>query len=101
MTISKTQVSYHRLGNSGLRISNPVLGAMGFGDEAWQSWVVNEDKALPVLKEAYDKGINSWDTANVYSNGASEKIIAKAISTYNIPRERLVIMTKCNGLVRG
>ena len=41
-----------------------------------------------------------WDTANVYSNGVSEEIIAKAIKKYNIPRQKLVIMTKCCGTVR-
>ena len=36
-----------------------------------------------------------WDTANIYSNGQSEALIGKAIHTYNIPRRKLVIMTKC------
>ena len=52
------------------------------------------------MKAAYDRGLNSWDTANVYSNGASEEIIGKAIKHYNIPRHKLVIMTKCCGTVR-
>ncbi|OLL24171.1 Versiconal hemiacetal acetate reductase [Neolecta irregularis DAH-3] len=67
---------------------------MSYGSDQWQDWVLNEDKSLPLLKAAYDKGINSWDTADVYSNGESERIIAKAIEKYNIPREKLVIMTK-------
>ncbi|KAL9607922.1 MAG: hypothetical protein Q9167_007211 [Letrouitia subvulpina] len=41
-----------------------------------------------------------WDTANVYSNGASEEIIGKAIKKYKIPRHKLVLMTKCCGTVR-
>ena len=57
-------------------------------------------KALPLLKAAYDRGINTWDTANVYSNGVSEEIIAKAITKYSIPRHKLVILTKCCGTVR-
>jgi aryl-alcohol dehydrogenase-like predicted oxidoreductase len=40
-----------------------------------------------------------WDTANVYSNGVSEQIIGKAIKKYNIPRHKLVILTKCFGVV--
>ena len=52
-------------------------------------------KALPLLKAAYDRGVTSWDTANIYSNGISEKLIAKAIKKYEIPRHKLVIMTKC------
>ena len=54
-----------------------------------------ESQALPLLKAAYDRGLNTWDTANVYSNGVSEEIIAKAIKKYNIPRHKLVILTKC------
>lgn len=94
-------VEYTRLGSSGLKISNPIVGGMSFGDSRWQEWVTEEAETLPILKAAYDKGINTWDTANVYSNGISEKIFAKAIKTYNIPRERLVIMTKCYALVGG
>lgn len=53
-------------------------------------------RALPILKHAYDCGINTWDTADVYSNGRSEEIIAKAIKEYNIPRSKLVILSKCH-----
>lgn len=95
MTDTEQKVEYSRLGSSGLKISNPIVGGMSFGDTRWQPWVTNEAETLPILKAAYDSGINTWDTANVYSNGVSEEIFAKAIKTYNIPRERLVIMTKC------
>jgi len=56
-------------------------------------------KSLPLLKAAYDRGLNTWDTANVYSNGVSEIIIGKAIKKYNIPRHKLIILTKCFGAV--
>lgn len=52
-------------------------------------------QALPLLKAAYDRGLNTWDTANIYSNGKSEEIIGKALKTYNIPRDKVVILTKC------
>jgi hypothetical protein len=52
-------------------------------------------QALPLLKAAYDRGLNTWDTANIYSNGVSEEIIRKAIQKYDIPRHKLVILTKC------
>ena len=94
------KASYRQLGTSGLRVSNPILGAMSIGDKRWMPWVIEEDEALPLLKAAYDRGINTWDTANVYSNGVSEEIIAKAIKHYDIPRHKLVIMTKCCGTVR-
>jgi aryl-alcohol dehydrogenase-like predicted oxidoreductase len=40
--------------------------------------------------------LNTWDTANVYSNGVSETIVGKAIRKYEIPREKVVVMTKCH-----
>ena len=69
---------------------------MSYGDEKWAGWVLNEDKSLPLLKAAYDAGINTWDTADVYSNGTSERIVKKAIEKYSIPREKLVILSKCH-----
>ncbi|EEB97867.1 hypothetical protein MPER_02722, partial [Moniliophthora perniciosa FA553] len=48
---------------------------------------------------AWDRGINTIDTANVYSNGESERIIAKFIKKYNIPRNQIIILSKCHHLV--
>ncbi|KAH7021474.1 NADP-dependent oxidoreductase domain-containing protein [Microdochium trichocladiopsis] len=89
-------MQYQRLGTSGLKISRVILGCMSFGNEKWEGspWVLPEAEALPLLKKAYDVGINTWDTANTYSNGRSESIIAKAMEVYQIPRSKLVIMTK-------
>ena len=89
------KMEYTRLGNSGLKISKVILGAMSFGSSQWQDWVLNEDEALPLLKHAYDVGLNTWDTADVYSNGRSEEIIGKALKTYDIPRSKVVILSKC------
>ncbi|KAK9383356.1 Aldo/keto reductase [Kockiozyma suomiensis] len=61
----------------------------------WQNWVLDEEEALPILKAAYDMGVTTWDTANLYSNGESEKIISKALKKYNIPRSKVQILTKC------
>lgn len=80
---------------------------MSYGSDTWADWVLNEDKALPLLKAAWDAGIQTWDTADMYSNvfspccsgliqGISEELVGKAIKEYNIPREKLVILTKCN-----
>jgi len=93
--IENTKAVYRRLGKSGLRVSVPILGAMSFGDPAWQPWILDEEASLPLLKAAYDKGINTFDTANIYSNGVSETIIGKAIKKYQIPREKVVILSKC------
>ena len=64
-SIGETKPEYRRLGNTGLLVSVPILGAMSFGDKKWQEWVIEEDEALPLLKAAYDRGLNTWDTANV------------------------------------
>ncbi|KAK5168365.1 uncharacterized protein LTR77_006935 [Saxophila tyrrhenica] len=98
-SINETKAEYKRLGNSGLRVSVPILGAMSFGSKEWQPWVIEEDEAFPLLKAAYDKGLNTWDTANVYSNGISEEIIGKAVKHYELPRNKLVILSKCYGYV--
>ena len=90
-------MEYTNLGNSGLKISKVILGCMSYGDKRWMPWVLEEDDALPILEHAYKAGINTWDTANVYSMGKSEQIIAKALKKYNIPRNRVVILSKCFG----
>ncbi|ORY68408.1 aldo/keto reductase [Pseudomassariella vexata] len=94
-SVESSKCEYRQLGKSGLRVSVPIFGCMSFGDKNAQSWALGEDEALPLLKAAYDKGLNTWDTANAYSQGASEVIVGKAIKKYNIPREKVVIMTKC------
>lgn len=68
---------------------------MSLGTSKWQDWVLDEDKAIPLLKHAYDRGLNTWDTADVYSQGESEKIIGKTLKQYNIPRSKVVILSKC------
>ena len=98
-SFSETKATYKRLGKSGLRVSVPILGAMSFGHKEWQDWVLEENEALPLLKAAYDRGLTTWDTANVYSNGVSEEIIGKAIKKYNLQRNKIIILTKCFGHV--
>ncbi|KAJ3982580.1 NADP-dependent oxidoreductase domain-containing protein [Lentinula detonsa] len=92
-------VEYRQLGASGLRVSVPIVGAMSYGSPLWAPWVLDEEKSIPILKAAWDRGLNTIDTANVYSNGESEKVVAKFIEKYNIPRHQIVILTKCSGLV--
>ncbi|RAL02817.1 aldo/keto reductase [Aspergillus ibericus CBS 121593] len=68
---------------------------MSYGSSDWQGWVLNEEEALPLLEHAYNRGINTWDTADIYSHGRSEEIIGKFLKLKQIPRDRVVIMTKC------
>jgi aryl-alcohol dehydrogenase-like predicted oxidoreductase len=64
-----------------------------------QPWVLDEEPSIEIMKAAWDLGVNTIDTANIYSNGESERLIAKFIKKYNIPRPQIIIATKCNGLV--
>ncbi|CAK5261854.1 unnamed protein product [Mycena citricolor] len=87
-------MKYVRLGNSGLKVSRIILGCMSYGSRGWQTWVLEEEESLKHIKAAYDAGINTFDTANTYSNGVSEIILGKAIKEFNLPRDEIVIMTK-------
>ncbi|KAI0746368.1 NADP-dependent oxidoreductase domain-containing protein [Daedaleopsis nitida] len=90
---------YRQLGRSGLRVSVPIFGGMTVGNTQWSPWVLSVQQALPLLKAAWDLGINTVDTANTYSNGDSEKVLGTFMQQYNIPREKIVIMTKVFFLV--
>ncbi|KAH9923733.1 Aldo/keto reductase [Epithele typhae] len=97
--MSPPKMLYTRLGTSGLKISRIILGCMSYGDPKWQSWVLPEDEAIKHIKFAYDHGIQTFDTANSYSNGLSETILGNAIKTLGLPRDELVIMTKVSSPV--
>jgi len=87
-------MKYVRLGNSGLKVSNIILGCMSYGSPIWREWVLGEKEALEHVKLAYESGINTFDTANTYSSGDSEIALGKALKELQIPREDVVIMTK-------
>ncbi|ESK90783.1 aryl-alcohol dehydrogenase [Moniliophthora roreri MCA 2997] len=89
-----TKMQYVRLGKSGLKVSRIILGCMSYGDKDWEQWVLSEEEGIKHIKAAYDAGINTFDTANVYSNGMSEIILGKAIKQLGLPREEIVVMTK-------
>jgi len=67
---------------------------MSYGTPSWQEWVLPEEEGIKHIKAAYDAGINTFDTANVYSNGLSEVILGKAIKEHKLPRDEIVVMTK-------
>jgi len=97
---SAPKMKYVRLGNSGLKVSKIILGCMSYGHPSWNgSWVLPEEEGIKHIKVAYDAGINTFDTANVYSNGYSEIILGKAIKQHNLPRDEIVVMTKLFSVV--
>ncbi|RDW92623.1 alcohol dehydrogenase-6 [Coleophoma crateriformis] len=98
-SISSTKVEFVQVGSSGLRVSSPILGTMGIGSKEWQPWAVEEDEGLEILKAAWDRGMTTWDTANVYSSGVNEEIVGKAIKKFELPRHKITILAKCFGTV--
>ncbi|KAJ7796596.1 Aldo/keto reductase [Mycena olivaceomarginata] len=88
-----------RLGNSGLKVSQIILGCMSYGSKEWGLWVLEEEEAIRHIKFAYDAGIQTFDTANIYSNGMSEVVFEKAIKKLQLPRAEIVVMTKVHGAV--
>ncbi|KAI0956586.1 hypothetical protein AcW1_005228 [Taiwanofungus camphoratus] len=93
-TLQSKKMQYVRLGNSGLKVSKIILGTMQYGSSSWQEWVVGEEQAIEHIKYAYEHGIQTFDTANMYSNGLSEVFLGKAIKQLKLPREEIVVMTK-------
>jgi aryl-alcohol dehydrogenase-like predicted oxidoreductase len=99
-------MDYVRLGNTGLKVSRICLGCMTYGAPATgelkpgrQAWALDEQQSRPFLRQALDLGINFFDTANVYSSGASEEVLGKFIKDA-VRRESVVIATKVYGVMR-
>jgi 1-deoxyxylulose-5-phosphate synthase len=94
-------MEYINLGKTGLKVSRICLGCMSYGDpNKWlHNWVLTEKEGRPFIQAALEKGINFFDTANVYSLGASEEILGRAIRDF-AKREDVVIATKVHGLMR-
>ncbi|KAI0028907.1 aryl-alcohol dehydrogenase [Vararia minispora EC-137] len=94
------KMPYVRLGQSGLKVSKIILGCMSYGSSQCAPWILDDDdEAIKHIKFAYENGIQTFDTANVYSNGESERILGKAIKTLELPRDEIVVMTKLFGTV--
>jgi aryl-alcohol dehydrogenase-like predicted oxidoreductase len=94
-------MEYSRLGSTGMKVSRICLGCMGFGDASrWiHKWVLDEENSRPIIRKALDLGINFFDTANVYSLGASEEILGRALKDF-ARRDEVVIATKLHGRMR-
>jgi 1-deoxyxylulose-5-phosphate synthase len=86
-------MQYVNLGATGLKVSRLCLGMMTYGDPAWRSWVLSEQAGRPFVKRALEAGINFFDTADMYSRGASEEVLGRAIKDF-AKRDNVVIATK-------
>jgi 1-deoxyxylulose-5-phosphate synthase len=87
-------LEHRRFGSAGLKVSPLCFGTMTYGDPKWREWVLAEADALPFYRQAYEAGITFWDTANMYSLGASEAITGKAIKQFAKRRDEIVLATK-------
>jgi aryl-alcohol dehydrogenase-like predicted oxidoreductase len=85
----------HRLGTSGLSVSELVMGCMSFGESARgpHEWTLDEDASRPIIRAALEAGITTFDTADQYSAGSSEEIVGRALGEF-ARREEIVIATK-------
>ena len=87
-------MQFLNLGRSGLKVSRIFLGTMTYGSSKWRPWVLDEDASRPLIKQALEAGINFFDTADMYSLGASEEVLGRALKDFGPGREKLVIATK-------
>ena len=86
-------MDYVNLGRTGLKVSRLCLGCMTYGDKSWRDWILTEDESRPFFRQAWEAGINFYDTADIYSFGASEAVTGRALKDL-APRDELVVATK-------
>lgn len=88
-------MEYTRLGGSGLEVSKIVLGCMSFGDpgRGTHDWSLDIDATRPLIRQAIEAGITTFDTANAYSDGSSEEIVGELLGEF-AKRDEVVIATK-------
>ncbi|MEP6507187.1 MAG: aldo/keto reductase [Gemmatimonadales bacterium] len=93
-------MEYTRLGHSGLMVSRICLGCMSYGTSKWRPWILDEADAKPFYRKALDLGINFFDTADMYSVGASEEVTGRALREM-ANMEEVVLATKVNFPMSG
>lgn len=88
-------MEYSQLGNSALQVSRLCVGCMSFGDPEsnFHAWTLSAEESENLVRHALDRGINFFDTANIYSAGTSEEYLGRAIKN-NIARDKVVLATK-------
>jgi aryl-alcohol dehydrogenase-like predicted oxidoreductase len=95
-------MKYATLGNTGLLVSKLCFGTMTFGDGRGMFktiGAVGQAGADELVKTSIEGGINFFDTADVYTEGESEKILGQSLQNLNIARHQVVIATKVYGRV--
>jgi aryl-alcohol dehydrogenase-like predicted oxidoreductase len=92
-------MQYARLGGTGLKVSRICLGMMSYGDPKLRAWALDEVGAEPFVEQAAEAGITFFDTADVYSTGASEVITGRLLGRIFSRREDYVLATKVHGVM--
>jgi 1-deoxyxylulose-5-phosphate synthase len=94
-------MEYVKFGRTGLGVSRLCIGCMTYGvpSRGLHPWSLDEEQSRPLIKQAVELGINFFDTANVYSAGASEEVLGRFLKA-NARRESVVIATKAHGVMR-
>lgn len=92
---------YNQLGNTGLFVSEVCLGAMTFGGQGmWKvAGALDQAAATGLVSRALESHVNFFDTADVYSEGQSERLLGQALKDSGVKRSDVVIATKCYGRV--
>ena len=85
-------MEYLNLGKAGLRVSRICLGCMSYGI-AKRNWHLDEEQSRPIIQRALELGINFFDTANMYGQGASEEVLGRALRDF-AKRDKVVVATK-------
>jgi aryl-alcohol dehydrogenase (NADP+) len=92
-------MQYTRLGTTGATVSRICLGMMTYGLKSSREWALEEAESRPLIKKAADLGFTFFDTADVYSTGASEEITGRALKDFAPPRQEIVVATKVHGVM--
>ena len=87
-------MEYIRLGTSGLTVSRICLGMMSYGSPDSRDWILGEDAAEPIVRQAVESGVTFFDTADMYSDGASELITGRLLAKLFPRRDDYVLATK-------
>jgi aryl-alcohol dehydrogenase-like predicted oxidoreductase len=82
-----------RLGATGLHVSRLALGMMSYGDNSNRSWILDETAAEPIVRRAVEGGVTFFDTADMYSNGASEVVTGRLLRKL-LSRDQVIVATK-------
>jgi 1-deoxyxylulose-5-phosphate synthase len=86
-------MKFTQLGRTGVTVSRICLGCMSYGDPGWRPWVLDDKASRPFFRRAVERGINFFDTADMYSLGVSEEVTGRALKEY-ARLEECVVATK-------